>query len=172
MKNGLSKQEKESLDNKIVFASSATFLYAMLLAFVQRMSSEAVTVSGALAFIQILRWVSLAGAMACAAWSAYKEKKGFFVYCAVCLFIFLSTTVLLYCTHHGSNSAYLINYAALAVIFVLCQVYYALVVKGLIHRKMFRNIFVAVCVVAFVAFAVVSILNVNRIILPLPEKIF
>lgn len=172
MRNRLSKQEKESLDNKIVFASSSMFLYALLLAFVQRMSAEAITVNGALAFIQILRWTSLAGAMICAAWSAYKEKKGFFVYCAACLFVFLSTTVLLYCTHHGSNSAYLINYAALVVMFVLSQIYYVLVVKDLIRKTVFKNIFIAVCLVAFIAFVAISILNINRVIIPLPENIF
>ena len=78
MNNRLTKQEKESLDNRIVFSSVALILYALLLAFVQRMSSSPVTVNGALAFVEILRWIALAGAMGCAAWSAYKEKKGFF----------------------------------------------------------------------------------------------
>ena len=35
MKSKLNKQQKESLDNRIVFVSSAMFLYAMLLMFIQ-----------------------------------------------------------------------------------------------------------------------------------------
>lgn len=163
MKVKINKQEKESLDNKIVFFSSAIFLYALLLAFIQRMSAEAITVNGAIAFIQILRWSALAGAMVCAAWSAYKEKKSFFAYCAACLFVFLSTTVLLFCTRRSSASAYMINYAALVFMFVLGQLYYQLRIRGLMNKKVIKNLFIAVCVLGIIALAVVSIINTNKL---------
>ena len=177
MKYKLTKHEKESLDNKIVFSSSAMFLYAMLLAFIQKMSSSPVTVNGALAFIEILRWASLVGAMACAAWSAYKEKKGFFLYCATCLFVFLSTTVIKFCTQKGSNSPYLINYAALVAMFVAVQIYYALKIRGAFEKKAVKYVFIGVCVCVALAFAVVCIININSAFLPgyaveLQSKIF
>ena len=79
MKNNLTKQDKEKLDNRMVLITSVIFAYAILLLFVQRMALSTLTVNGAIAFLEILRWVSLGGAMACAAWSAYKEKRGFFI---------------------------------------------------------------------------------------------
>lgn len=159
MKNKISKQEKERLDNKVVFLSSIIILYALLLLFIQRMSLSSMTVNGALAFIEILRWTSLAGAMACAAWSAYKEKKGFFLYCAICIFVFLSTSVLLFCTKRSTASAYMINYGALAVTFILTQIYYVLKCNKKLENKLINTLFVAVCAVIFAAFAVVCILN-------------
>ena len=166
MKRGLSKQQKESLDNKIVFASSAMFLYAMLLMFVQKMSNDVITISGAQAFIEILRWAALAGAMICAAWSAYKEKKSFFIYCAMCLFIFLSTTVIKFCTAMGSASAYFIVYTALAVMFVLLQVFYALKVRNMFDKKSARVAFTAVCIAAAAGFTAISVININTMLLP------
>ncbi len=163
MKHNLTKQEKEKLDNRIVFTSSAVFLYAMLLSFVQGMSSSAVTVEGALAFREYLRWAALAGAMICAAWSAYKENKGFFLYCATCLFVFLSTTVLKFCTKRSADFAYFINYVALVVVFVLAQVYFALKVRGMFEKKAVKITFIAVCVAAIAAFAVIAILNINPV---------
>lgn len=157
MKNKLSKQEKEKLGNKIVFFSSVTFLYALLLLFIQRMSANSMTVNGAIAFIEILRWAALAGAMVCAAWSAYKEKKGFFLYCAMCIYVFFSTTVIRYCTSRGSLRAYLINYAALVVVFVMSQIYYTLKVNGTLYKKLPRSIFIAASVILIVLFAAVSI---------------
>lgn len=159
MKNRLSKQEKERLDNKIVFFSSVTFLYALLLLFIQRMSADSMTVNGAIAFIEILRWAALAGAMICAAWSAYKEKKGFFLYCAMCIFVFFSTTVIRYCTSYGSTRPYLINYGALAAIFVMAQIYYTLKVRGKFEKKLVKNLYIAAAAVLIAAFAVVSVLH-------------
>ena len=157
MKNKLSKQEKERLDNKIVFFSSVTFLYALLLLFIQRMSANSMTVNGAIAFIEILRWASLAGAMGCAAWSAYKEEKGVFLYCAMCIYVFLSTTVIRYCTSRGSIRPYLINYGALFVVFVMSQIYYALKVRGKLENKLFRNLFIGTAAVLVILFAAVSL---------------
>ena len=86
MKHKLCKQDKELLDNRIVLISSITFLYAILLVFIQKMAESSLTVNGALAFIQIVRWVALAGALICAAWSAYREKRSFFIYCGICIY--------------------------------------------------------------------------------------
>lgn len=157
MKNKISKQEKERLDNKIVFFSSVTFLYALLLLFIQRMSADSMTVNGALAFIEILRWAALGGAMLCAAWSAYKEKKGFFLYCAMCIYVFFSTTVIRYCTSRGSARPYLINYAALVAVFVMAQIYYALKVRGKFENKLVRGLFLGASALLIAAFAAVSI---------------
>lgn len=163
MKNGLSKQEKESLDNKIVFTSSAVFLYGILLAFIQQMSQSPITVNGALAFIKILRWAALAGAMVCAAWSAYKEKKSVFIYCVTCLYIFISTTTLTLCTQYGSDRPYFINYAMLAVTFILLQLYYYFKAKGFFNKKAVKVAFITACVLVAVMFAALFIMHVNRI---------
>ena len=143
MKNRLTKQEKEKLGNKTVFFSSVTISYALLLLFIQKMASSSLTVNGAVSLISLLRWSSLCGAMACAAWSAYKEKKGFFLYCAMCIFVFFSTTVLVFVS---DNRAYPVNYVALAIAFVLAQVYYALKVRGFFEGKI-KTAFLAVCII-------------------------
>ena len=121
------------------------------------MSANSMTVNGALAFIEILRWVALGGAMLCAAWSAYKEKKGFFLYCAMCIYVFFSTTVIRYCTSRGSARPYLINYGALAVVFVMAQIYYALKVRGKFDNKVVRGIFLGASALLIALFAAVSI---------------
>lgn len=149
MKNQIGKREKEQLGNRIVLTSSVIFMYGLLLLFIQKMAESSMTVNGALAFIQILRWVSLAGAMLCAAWSAYKEKRSFFVYCAMSIFIFLSTTTLLYCGQH--NKAFLINYLALFLTFVTVQIYYAIKVRGGFDKKSVSVIFTAVCILLILA---------------------
>ena len=159
MKNKLSKQEKERLDNKIVFFSSVTILYALLLLFIQKMSTDPMTVNGALAFIEILRWVALVGAMGCAAWSAYKEKKSFFIYCSACIFVFLSTTVIRYCTKFGSYKPFYINYLALGVIFVMSQIYYYLKLHNKFQSKVVTNVFSGACIAIFAAFAVLCLIN-------------
>ena len=158
MKNNARKQELEKLDNKIVFLSSVIIIYAILLLFIQKMAENSLTVTGALAFIQILRWTALGGAMACAAWSAYKENFGFFIYCGICLYAFLSTTILLYCGNHGK--AYLINYGALIMAFILNQVYSVLKRKKLFEKKAVKIIFLAVCILAALLVAAVSIAQV------------
>ena len=147
MKTKLTKQDKESLSNKTVFFSSVTISYALLLLFIQKMASSSLTISGAVALISLLRWSSLCGAMACAAWSAYKEKKDFFLYCAMCIFVFFSTTVLIFV---NDNRAYPINYIALAFAFVMAQIYYALKIRGKFEFKIIKNVFVGICI-AFIA---------------------
>ena len=163
MKNSLSKQEKESLDNRIVFTSSAIFLYAILLAFIQQMSQSPVTVNGALAFIKILRWVALAGAMVCAAWSAYKEKKSVFIYAATCLYVFISATTITYCTKRNSNFPYLLNYVMLAAVFILVQLYYFFKVRGMFNKKWFKIAFITVCALTAAVYAAICILNINKV---------
>ena len=158
MKNNASKQELEKLDNKIVFLTSVILIYAILLIFIQKMAENSMTVTGAIAFIQILRWTALGGAMACAAWSAYKENFGFFIYCGICLYVFLSTTILLYCGNHGK--AYLINYGALVIAFIFNQIYSILKRKKLFEKKIIKIGFLAACILAVLLVAAVSIAQV------------
>ena len=159
MKNSVRKQELEKLDNKIVFLSSVIIIYAILLLFIQKMAQNSMTVTGALAFIQILRWTALGGAMVCAAWSAYKENFGFFIYCGICLYVFLSTTILLYCGNHGK--AFLINYGALLIAFIFNQIYSVLKRKNLFAKKIVKIGFLAACALAVLAVAAVSIAQVR-----------
>ena len=163
MKNKLTKQEKAVLDNKIVFFSSAIFLYAILLAFIQQMAQVGDTAAGALAIIEIVRWGSLIAAMGCAAWSAYKEKKSVFLYCATFMFIFVSTTTLRYCTKANSDRPFYINYVVLAAIFVLVQTYYFLKVKGLLDKKAVKVGFIVVSALVAAAYAAINVLNINPV---------
>ena len=150
MNNKLTKQEKEKLGNKTIFFSSVTLSYALLLLFIQKMASSSLTVNGALSLITLLRWSSLCGAMACAAWSAYKEKKGFFLYCAMCIFVFFSTTVLLFV---NSSRSYPVNYASLIIAFIMAQIYYALKIRGMFNGLV-KKIFIAVSFVSIAALAI------------------
>ena len=150
MKNKITKQEKERLGNKLIFFSSVTLSYALLLLFIQKMASSTLTVNGALSLISLLRWVSLCGAMGCAAWSAYKEKKGFFLYCAMFIFVFFSTTVLLFV---NASKSFPVNYAALAVAFVMAQFYYTLRIKGKFEGAVKK----AFVIIAFVIIAALAI---------------
>lgn len=156
-KNEILKQEREKLDNRVVLLSSVTFLYGLLLLFLQKMAESSMTVNGAIAFIEILRWVSLGGAMLCAAWSAYKEKRSFFVYCGICIYIFLSTTVVLRCGKHGK--AFLINYLMLVAVFVMTQIYYVLKAHDYYGKKYIKLAFAAVCVLITVLAAAVCIMQ-------------
>ena len=149
MNNKLTKQEKEKLSNKTVFFSSVTISYAILLLFIQKMSMSSLTVNGAVSLISLLHWCSLCGAMGSAAWSAYKEKKGFFLYCAMCIFVFFSTLVL---KNVSDTRAYPINYIALAIAFIMAQIYYALKVRNKFTPTM-RNIFVAVTILIIAVLA-------------------
>lgn len=158
MKDELRKQEREKLDNKIVFLSSIIIIYAILLLFIERMASSSMTVTGALAFIQILRWSALCGAMACAAWSAYKENFGFFIYCGICIYIFFSTTTLLYCGNHGK--AYLINYGALVIAFIFNQVYSVLKKRNKFENKTIKALFIAACILAILLVAAACVAQV------------
>ncbi len=150
MKNKITKQEKERLGNKLVFFSSVTLSYALLLLFIQKMASSTMTVNGAISLISLLRWTSLCGAMACAAWSAYKEKKGFFLYCAMCIFVFFSTTVLLFV---NASKSYPANYAALIAAFIMAQFYYTLRIKGKFEGAV-KKVFV---IISFIIIAALTV---------------
>ena len=109
MKNGLTKQDKEKLSNRIVLLSSFIILYALLLMFFRRMCSFSSTVLGAITFMDFLKWISLVGAMVCAAWSAYKDRKGYYLYSGMFLFVFLSMQIIR--SPLQDNRAYSISFA-------------------------------------------------------------
>ncbi len=160
MKNKVTKQEKERLGNKLAFFTSATALYALLLLFIQEMASSTMTVNGAISLISLLRWASICGAMACAAWSAYKEKKGFFLYCAMCIFVFFSTTVLLFL---DASKSYPINYIALAVAFVMSIFYYNFKIKGTFNGTI-KKVFVTIAFIECAIIVAASIYFIPEVI--------
>ena len=101
--------------------------------------------------MDILKWTSLAGAMLCAAWSAYKDRKGYYIYTGMCLYVFLSMQIIR--SPLQDNRAYAISFAGLAIAFVLAQVYYALVS----HRK-FEGVWkIAFLVVSFISLALLTV---------------
>ncbi len=120
----LTKQEKEHLSNKTVLLSSFALLYGLLLLFFQKMCYNTETVIGALEFMGYLKWGALIVAMGCAAWGAYREKKDYYIYCAMSFLVFVSLYSIL--DMGQADHAYIINFIALAIAFVLVQVYYTL----------------------------------------------
>ena len=92
MKKNTTQQEK--INNRIVLLSSFIILYGMLLLLFRRMTYSDTTILGALTFMNFLKWASLAAAMVCAAWSAYKDRKGYYLYSGMCLYIFLSLQII------------------------------------------------------------------------------
>lgn len=144
MKFNLNKQEQERLSNKSVFFTACILLYAFLLLFIQKMRSNMATFEGAMGLIQIIRWISLVGAMACAAWSAYKERRGFLLYCGMCFYVFLSTLTL---QSIHPTVAFPLNYLLLGAAFVLGQAFYYLKVAGLLEKgRKTRLLYIAACI--------------------------
>lgn len=121
MKKNITQQEK--INNRIVLLSSFIILYALLLMFFRRMTSSSTTVLGAITFMEFLKWASLVGAMVCAAWCAYKDRKGYYLYTGMCLYVFLSMQIIRSNPLNDDNKAYAICYVGLAVAFVLTQAY-------------------------------------------------
>ena len=151
MKTHFSKQEKERLSNKSVLFTTCVLLYALLLLFIEKMISHSATVLGALSLISIVRWAALGGDMLCAIWSAYKEKKGFYLYCGMCLYVFLTSFTIQFIQ---PGVSFFLNYVALGVAFVFGQAYYYLKVAGLLERgKKMRVIYFILCVLAIAAIA-------------------
>ncbi len=151
------RQESERFSDKAVLLSTFIILYVFLLMLLQRMSQSTLTVVGANAFTNILFGVSIAGAMICAAWAAYKERKGMLTYCGVFVFILWSTVVIKFCGHPAS-SAYALIYAGLAAAFVYIQVYYGLLAAGKANTKKSKLILWIVGGVIIAVFAAASIL--------------
>lgn len=157
-KNSEAKEKSEQLSNRSVMLTTMTVLYAMLLLFLQRMSKSSVTVLGAQAFIQILFWGSIVGAMVCAALGAYKEKKTLFTYSGMFVYILWSMIVIQYCGIMGADKAYALVYASIVVVFVMIQLYSFLAGKGSFeNNKKTLVIFTTVSIVLFVVFCILAV---------------
>lgn len=151
MKKNITQQEK--ISNRIVLLSSFIILYALLLMFFRRMTSSTATVLGAITFMEFLKWVSLAGAMLCAAWSAYKDRKGYYLYSGMCLYVFLSMQIILSNPLNDTRKCYAVCYAGLAAAFVLTQAYSILSSK----RKFAGKWKIAFLAVLFSSIAVLAV---------------
>lgn len=157
MKNKLDKHEKERLSNRIVFFSSCVILYALLVLFIKNMAYNTGTVEGALALMEILVIVSLAGAMGCAAWSAYKEKKGYYLYSGMFLFVAASMTLVRYINSVPDDRAFSVIFTALAIAFVLGQAYYYLKVGSFFEKNFVKIIYIAVVICAVLFLVIMSL---------------
>ncbi|MBE7032875.1 MAG: hypothetical protein E7406_01430 [Ruminococcaceae bacterium] len=154
--NKLTKQEKEKMSNRTVLISSFAILYGILLLFFKKMCSYSGTVLGAVTFMEYLMWISLAGAMLCAAWSAYKEKKGYYIYSGMFLFVFLSILLILRIETLMDDQAYIINFGALVMAVIMSQIYYALRV----HCKFtgwYKIVFLAVVCLALMVMTIAAL---------------
>lgn len=156
-KNVQNRADAERLSNRMITLTAVTILYAFLMLFLQKMSNSSETVLGALAFIQILFWGSIVGAMVCAALGAYKENKSLFTYCGIFVYIFWSMTVVQYCGTMGANKAYTLVYLSLLAVFVMTQVFYVLAGKGKMKNRKALTIFSVISVVMFLAFCAAAV---------------
>ena len=151
-----SRAEAERLSNRIFTVIVITILYALLVFLLQTMSFNITTVNGAQAFIQILFWGSIVGAMVCAAIGAYKEKKSLFTYCGIFLYILWSMVVIQFCGVMGAIKAYILVYLSLAVILVMALVFSVLVEKGKMEKRA-KTVFVGIAIAFFVIFCLIAI---------------
>lgn len=150
------QNKNEQLSNRVVMLTAMTILYAMLLLFLQSMSKSTVTVLGAQAFVQILFWGSIVGAMVCAALGAYKEKKNLFTYSGMFVYILWSMIVIQYCGIMGTDKAYGLVYISLAAVFVMIQIYSFLAGRENQGKKG-MVVFTIACIVMFVIFCILAI---------------
>lgn len=151
MKKDTSKQER--ISNRIVILSSFIILYALLLMFFRRMTSSPATVLGAITFMEFLKWASLGCAMVCAAWCAYKDRKGYYLYSGMFLFVFLTMQIIRSNPLGDDRKAYAIAYVGLAAAFVLTQIYSILISK----RKFKGGWKIAFLAVAFSTVALLAV---------------
>lgn len=155
--NSDTKREAERFSDKAVHMTLLTVLYAFLLMFLQKMSNSSTTVLGAQAFIKILFWGSVIGAMICAIWGAYKENKGMFTYSGIFVYILWSMAVIQYCGTMGAQKAYSLVYLSLFAAFVLTQFYYAMRSNGRLVRSRGRFAFMIVSAAVFVLFSAAAL---------------
>ena len=156
--NSQRRAETERLSNRVMTVTAGAILYALLMIFLQSMSRSSLTILGAQAFIQLLFWGSIVGAMVCAAVGAYKEKKSFFTYCGIFVYILWSMTVVQYCGTMGSNKAYALVYVSLLAIFVMSLVFSVLVGNGKFRNKQVMTVFTVIAIVLFVVFCAAAVL--------------
>ncbi len=141
------KRETEKLSDKAVLVSALAILYAILLLFLQSMGKSSLTASGAVTFMKILFWGSIAGAIAFAVWAAYKERRGMLLYSGIFLFVLWASAVILYCGYWDRGFA--IVYAGLFIAFVLVHVYVRLRVMGKLSSGGAMTAFVIVAAALF-----------------------
>ncbi len=154
--NKAERNETDRLSDKAVLLTALTILYAFLLLFLQWMSRDIITIPGAMAFTKILFWGSIIGAMACAAWGAYREKKAMFLYSGIFVYILWSMAVILRCGNMGADKAYALVYLSLIAAFILIQLYFGLRSSGKMQSKKSKIIFTVVSVLIFIAFTVAA----------------
>lgn len=150
IKNEIKANQKlyaERMSDKAVLLSALTILYGILLLFLQNMGYSMATVSGAVTFVCILFWGSIAGAMLFAALSVYRERWGLLLYCGIFLYVFWTTAVIRF-TGNWAH-AYAIVYISLFAVFVLVHVNIWLRTSGRYEKRPVRLAFIIVTAVIF-----------------------
>ena len=147
-------RKAESLSDKAVLVSALAILYAILLLFLQNMGKSNLA-AGALGFLQILRWVSIAGAIFFAAWSVYKERRGLMLYCGIFVYLIWTITIILNTTNW--DKSFMIVFASLFAAFVLTHVNIWLRATDRYERTAPRVIFAVVAILIFLLLNLVYI---------------
>lgn len=140
------RREAERLSDKAVLVTALAILYGVLLLFLQSMGKSDL-VNGAIGFLKILRWVSIAGGIIFAAFSVYKERRGLMLYCGMFVYIIWSVTVILNTTVWDKSFA--IVYVSLLAAIILTHVNIWLRTSGRFERMAPRVTFAAIAIVIF-----------------------
>ncbi len=152
MKNN--KNTKKSFDtamqkkaeNNITIFNCSIILYALILFVVHSMALSSATVEGALAIRRVLMLGGVIGAMAIAAYSAYKSNKSLFKYAFMSLFVSVSTAGILYCDKWGLR----VTVIGLVAAFIFTCIYAALTDKKIYYSsKKARTIFKSAIAVVY-----------------------
>ena len=155
-KNSDTRAKNERLTDKAVLLSAMAILYGILLLFLQSMGYSSLTASGAVTFVLILFWGSIAGAMVFAALAVYRERRELMLYCGIFVYILWTTAIIRYTGNWGH--AFALVYISLFAAFILVHVNIWLRKTGRFERTAPRVIF---AVIAALIFAVLTFTSVG-----------
>ena len=149
------RMNAERLSDKAVLLSALAILYGILLLFLQNMGYSIATVSGAVTFVCILFWGSIAGAMIFAALAVYRERRGLLLYCGIFVYVLWTTAVIRF-TGNWAH-AFAIVYASLFAAFILIHVNIWLRTSGRYERKAPRIVFYVITALIFLGLTLLAL---------------
>lgn len=114
------RREKERLSERAVLITALAILYAVLLLFLQNMGRNSYTAQGAWTFEHILFWGSMIGAIFCAVWGAYKERRSMMLYSGIFLFVLWTMAIIIY--GGNNNHTFPLVYGAILIAVVMTHV--------------------------------------------------
>lgn len=150
---------QKKAENNITIFSCSIILYALILYVVQSMSVSSATVESAHIVRFALMYAGIIGAMAIAAYAAYKSNKSLIKYSLMCVFVTISTAGILFCAPWGLK----VTVTGLVLAFIFTCVYAYLTDKKLYYTsKTVRTVFKAAIGVVYGALFVILLIAFSR----------